>query len=594
MLKPRPRTSLLKPFLRITLFVLITFACYSCYEYILNLLLGSDTYALPASKRIKSRESVMLDSAQRSTTSLPACEYKVRRWKLFKTLHGTFDENSLRGCNYYVVALTANSVKTKTNDIKYPYHQDTDILYLTGLDIPDAVAVLEYRIDKGETRTTKQKSYESIHASNIKFLLFFPQETHRDKIWESDRSKSLPSKADMIFPLKTLHTVFSKRYANKTVCLWRKATTKTLEEESLDIAEVLSSDITDNVENLQKSVTSENFNGEISNTENLNSRKMNPVRNNLNNIERENTRRIFNNSTRITMKEKVSGTLSNSSNFRLLEIGYNIQILRLVKSSDEIILIRESTKRTVSAFIEVMKTTRPGNFSYQTSAYLEYRCKSQGAEFTAFAPVVSSGTRPFAGVSLHSTVDKDYVFRNGDLVLLDAGCEYSGYASDVTRTWPISGKFTAPQRQLYEIVLSVQKKCIRSSRIGTTLEKLNTMMLISLAEGLQNIELIPKTFTEPEQLKTAATKFCPHYVGHYIGLDVHDTPLIHSELPLQPGMVITIEPGIYVPHSSDMPERYKGINIRIEDMLVITDGEPLVLTGDIPKEVKTLEGLRLQ
>lgn len=174
------------------------------------------------------------------------------------------------------------------------------------------------------------------------------------------------------------------------------------------------------------------------------------------------------------------------------------------------------------------------------------------------------------------------------MVLLDGGCESSCYVSDITRTWPVNGRFTAPQAELYEAVLEVQKDCLTLCSPGTSLENIYSMMLTLIGQKLKELGIM-KNIKENNAFK-AARKYCPHHVGHYLGMDVHDTPDMPRSLPLQPGMVITVEPGIYIPEDDrDAPERLRGLGVRIEDDVVVTEDSPLILSADCPKEMNDIE-----
>lgn len=268
-------------------------------------------------------------------------------------------------------------------------------------------------------------------------------------------------------------------------------------------------------------------------------------------------------------------------------LGYHSQILRLIKSPAEIDLIKKSAMIGAKAFARVMLSTRPGLQESVLQTILEYECKLQGAQSLAFPPVVAGGE---AANTLHY-VNNTQILRNDDLVLMDGGCEFNGYACDITRTWPINGKFSQSQKQLYQIVLRVQLDCIKNCRVGVSLDQLHQRMLWKLGMELQDIGIIEKRIPEV-QLKKKASEFCPHHLGHYLGMDTHDTPLIHRGLPLQPGMVITIEPGLYIPkNAKHLPERYLGIGIRIEDDILVTEDGAHVLTDVCPKTVEDIEEL---
>ncbi|XP_054325575.1 xaa-Pro aminopeptidase 3 isoform X4 [Pongo pygmaeus] len=178
--------------------------------------------------------------------------------------------------------------------------------------------------------------------------------------------------------------------------------------------------------------------------------------------------------------------------------------------------------------------------------------------------------------------------QDGEMVLLDGGCESSCYVSDITRTWPVNGRFTAPQAELYEAILEIQRDCLALCFPGTSLENIYSMMLTLIGQKLKDLGIM-KNIKENNAFK-AARKYCPHHVGHYLGMDVHDTPDMPRSLPLQPGMVITIEPGIYIPEDDkDAPEKFRGLGVRIEDDVVVTQDSPLILSADCPKEMNDIE-----
>ncbi|XP_045443411.1 xaa-Pro aminopeptidase 3 isoform X4 [Pipistrellus kuhlii] len=178
--------------------------------------------------------------------------------------------------------------------------------------------------------------------------------------------------------------------------------------------------------------------------------------------------------------------------------------------------------------------------------------------------------------------------QDGEMVLLDGGCESSCYVSDITRTWPVNGRFTAPQAELYEAVLEIQRDCLTLCSPGTSLENIYSIMLTLTGQKLKELGFL-NNMKENNPLR-AARKYCPHHVGHYLGMDVHDTPDMPRSLPLQPGMVITVEPGIYIPEDDrDAPEKFRGLGVRIEDDVVVTQDSPLVLSADCPKEISDIE-----
>ncbi|XP_035603563.1 xaa-Pro aminopeptidase 3-like isoform X3 [Oncorhynchus keta] len=180
--------------------------------------------------------------------------------------------------------------------------------------------------------------------------------------------------------------------------------------------------------------------------------------------------------------------------------------------------------------------------------------------------------------------------QNGEMVLLDGGCEYFCYVSDITRTWPVNGKFSPAQAELYEGVLEVQKACLSLCSPGFSLDHIYSTMLALLGCQLKQLGIVKGSTSDADTLK-AARRYCPHHVGHYLGMDVHDTPELSRSQPLQPGMAITIEPGLYICEDDDqVPERFRGLGVRIEDDVVIQDEiNPLILSSDTPKTIADVE-----
>ncbi|XP_066113292.1 xaa-Pro aminopeptidase 3 isoform X5 [Saccopteryx bilineata] len=219
-----------------------------------------------------------------------------------------------------------------------------------------------------------------------------------------------------------------------------------------------------------------------------------------------------------------------------------VQRLRLIKSPAEIERMQIAGKLTSQAFIETMFASKAPVEESFLYAKFEFECRARGADILAYPPVVAGGNR---SNTLHY-VKNNQLIKDGEMVLLDGGCESSCYVSDITRTWPVNGKFTAPQAELYEAVLEIQRDCLTLCSPGTSLENIYSMMLTLIRQKLKELGIV-KNIKENNTFK-AARKYCPHHVGHYLGMDVHDTPDMPRSLPLQPGMVITVEPVHGTPH----------------------------------------------
>ncbi|XP_013791183.1 probable Xaa-Pro aminopeptidase 3 [Limulus polyphemus] len=264
-----------------------------------------------------------------------------------------------------------------------------------------------------------------------------------------------------------------------------------------------------------------------------------------------------------------------------------IQQLRLIKSESEIKLMQHSAEIACESLTEVMKSSHPGVNETQLYAKMDFECRIRGAERLAYPPVVAGGSR--ANI-IHYIANNQRILP-GDMVLMDAGCEYHSYASDLTRTWPVSGKFTCPQQDLYEIVLIIQKELIELCCEMSNLDQLFHTMCQLMGTKLQELGLVSGKLGKIELAKIAYN-FCPHHVSHYLGMDVHDTRIIscdYSSIYLPGSTVITI-PGIYIkPENHQVPAQYRGMGIRIEDDILITDVGPEILTSRCPKTIADIE-----
>lgn len=227
-----------------------------------------------------------------------------------------------------------------------------------------------------------------------------------------------------------------------------------------------------------------------------------------------------------------------------------------------------------------MRHSQNATSENELAARMEYECRTRGAERLAYVPVVAGSDR---GLVLHYTHNNQLLDRRG-LVLMDAGASYCGYASDITRTWPLNGRFSAPQRKLYEAVLNVQLGCLHALQ---TVPAISMAQLNDVSVYLTCIELDRLGFRNAER---HVHRLYPHSIGHHLGLDLHDCPTHDSNQPLQPGNVITVEPGLYVPPGvADFPTEFHGLAVRIEDDVVIEADNRIVLLTSVPKTVEEIE-----
>ena len=272
--------------------------------------------------------------------------------------------------------------------------------------------------------------------------------------------------------------------------------------------------------------------------------------------------------------------------------------MRVLKSSEEIEIMQRAADIAAEAHTEVMKSVRSGMMEYEVESMVEAYFRKAGASGSSYTSIVGGGGN---ATILHYIDNKDEL-KDGDLLLLDAGAEYKGYASDITRTFPINGKFTDPQREIYGLVLKTQKSCIDMVRPGVRLEDLKTHSIELLTEGMVELGLLKG---DPKQLikEKKYMQFYMHNLGHYLGIDVHDAGKYYfkgESRPAEVGMVMTIEPGLYIsPDTSripagfnkEIPAQYLGIGVRIEDDVLVTENGARVLTHKVPKEQEEIEAL---
>ncbi|EDW66039.1 xaa-Pro aminopeptidase 3 [Drosophila virilis] len=281
----------------------------------------------------------------------------------------------------------------------------------------------------------------------------------------------------------------------------------------------------------------------------------------------------------------------NNERTQLLPVYTFVENMRLIKSPAEMQLMRRTCSIASHAFNEVMAETRPGQSEHQLYASIDFKCRMRSASYLAYPPVVAAGKN----ATVIHYVNNTQLLQPQELLLMDAGCEYGGYTSDITRTWPVSGQFTDPQRTLYDMMEQLQKETIEliMQPGGETLDQMFETTCYRLGKYLQEIGLVGKDLTDHKELATQGYKFCPHHVSHYLGMDVHDTPHVPRNTRLQPGMVFTVEPGIYIDEKrTDVPDEFRGIGIRIEDDILINEqGQIEVLTAGCVKERRALEDL---
>ncbi|KAI5608677.1 putative Xaa-Pro aminopeptidase 3, partial [Silurus asotus] len=426
------------------------------------------------------------------TPGLTQTEYEVRRQSLASLIESRVPDSS------HVLIVLSHPVRYMTNDIPYPFHQNQDFLYLTGVLEPDCALVMY-----GSPRPDRT-------------LLFVPPRDPARELWDGPRSGR--DGAAALTGIQTVHSIE-------------------------ELGSVLNK--------LKGSVVW--YDG---------SKPVHP---------------------RLHQTHVVPVLEGQVSVRPLRSLTHS---LRAIKSPAELQLMKRAGDITSHAFRNTMAMCRGDVDEALIYAKFDFECRAHGANFLAYPPVVAGGNR---ANTLHY-INNNQIVKDGEMVLLDGGCEYFGYVSDVTRTWPVSGRFSEAQRCVYEAVLEVQLACLELCVPGISLDHIYSSMLTLLSKQLLRLAVLPHDTDHTHALR-AARRYCPHHVGHYLGMDVHDTPDLSRSQPLQAGMVITIEPGLYFSEDDDAcPQQFRGIGVRIEDDVVIREQDgPLILSTHTPKSVRGVE-----
>ncbi len=249
--------------------------------------------------------------------------------------------------------------------------------------------------------------------------------------------------------------------------------------------------------------------------------------------------------------------------------------LRKIKSQEEIDIIRHACDITGKAFLHCLKTVRPGRYEYEMQAEMEYIFKMNNASGHAFHPIIAGGRN---ACCLHYSKN-DSILNDNELLLFDMGCEYQNYASDLSRTIPINGKFTPRQKECYEAVLRVKKEITKLYKVGCTIDEINRTTYKLMEKEMIRLGLFTQQEVDKQDPeKPLYRKYLMHGMAHHIGLDCHDN--LDKYEPFAPGMVLSCEPGLYI--------REEGIGIRLEDDILITDNEPVNLFGDLAIEINEI------
>ncbi len=274
--------------------------------------------------------------------------------------------------------------------------------------------------------------------------------------------------------------------------------------------------------------------------------------------------------------------------------------MRLFKDDGEHAIMLRAATISARAHERAMRASRPGMYEYEIEAELLHEFRRSGAQYPAYTPIVAAGANACV---LHYNLNNAQS-RDGDLILIDAGCEFDSYAADITRTYPVNGRFSAPQRILYELVLDAQAAALAAIRPGLPYSGMHDAALRVLTQGMLDLALLDKSkFASVDDAiaERAQQQFYMHGTGHWLGLDVHDVGAYRDvnvegkpSRALQPGMALTVEPGIYVRPAEGVPEQFWNIGIRIEDDVLVTADGYTILSTAAPKTVAEIEQVMRQ
>jgi Xaa-Pro aminopeptidase len=285
------------------------------------------------------------------------------------------------------------------------------------------------------------------------------------------------------------------------------------------------------------------------------------------------------------VQEKVRGGISAPN--QISDVRALLDDMRLIKDTHELATMRRAAEISAAAQTRAMRATRPGMMEYQVEAELLHEYRHHGAQAPAYTPIVAGG----ANACVLHYITNNAQLHDGDLLLIDAACELDGYAADITRTFPVNGRFSPAQKDVYEIVLAAQTAAIAAARPGNHWNEPHDAALRVVAQGLIDLKLCSGSIDSVLESE-AYKRYYMHRTGHWLGMDVHDVGSYKIDdqwRTLQPGMTLTVEPGCYIRAADDVPRELWNIGIRIEDDIAITADGCEVLTAAVPKSVSEIE-----
>jgi Xaa-Pro aminopeptidase len=411
-----------------------------------------------------------------------------------------------------IAIVPAAPERTRSRDTEYHYRQDSDFIYLSGFEEPQAVGVLIPGREHGE------------------YVLFTRERNREREIWDGYRAGPEGAcsefDADDAFPIDDIDDILPGLLEGRQRVYYAMGKDSEFDKHVMDWVN--------------------------------------------------------------TIRAKVRSGATPPGEF--LDLSHFLNDMRLFKSAAELRVMKEAGEISARAHVRAMKASKAGVMEYQLEAEIMHEFQMSGARFAAYNTIVGGGKN---GCILHY-IENSAALKNGDLVLIDAGCELDYYAADITRTFPVNGKFSPEQKALYEICLQAQLEAIAECKPGKHWNDPHEATVRVITEGLVKIGLLEGDVQE--LIKSEAYKeFYMHRAGHWLGMDVHDVGdyKVGGEWRvLETGMVMTVEPGIYVaPDNERVAKKWRGIGIRIEDDVVITKDGNDVLTKDVPKTVAEIEAL---
>ncbi|WP_149303582.1 aminopeptidase P family protein [Pareuzebyella sediminis] len=507
--------------------------------------------------------NIALFGQEEPTDFLPADFHKERR----DAVRDMMPANS-------VAVFFANAQRNRANDVDYIYHQDPDFYYLTGYKEPNAVLVIFSENQKG----SKGNTYNEI--------LYVQERDPKAEQWNGKRLGVEGAKNKLGFEMALNGKEFQDApidYSSfDTVLFFDFKNDYRDAQGKADLFDLIKTfkekaNYPSNYDATKQRLYSMVKSTDIQNSANV-AQTLGRYLNYYEDLKEDALLTGFVNAdddkVRDEIKQKVTMELQGN-NLNSAALSEIMNTLRETKTQEEMVLLKKAIEISSVGQIEVMKAMHPHMSETEIQGVHEFVYKKYGAEYEGYPSIVGGGNN---GCILHYIENNKPEVGNDDLVLMDLGAEYHGYTADVTRTIPASGKFTAEQKQIYDIVYNAQEAGIKASVVGAPFQAPGQAASKVVTEGLMKLGIIEK--------EEDAKIYFPHGTSHYLGLDVHDRG---TYKPFQENTVITVEPGIYIPEGSDCDEKWWGIAVRIEDDILITKDGPVNLSALAPRTTEAIE-----